>query len=423
VTTPFPYQVEGAAWLASKTRAMLADEPGLGKTLQAIKAACATIEPGGQGYFHVICPAHLRENWRREIKANSTGGRRTWYVESFEEAVMHGRYYRKIDVLIIDEAHYLKGTTSKRTQAVYGPKCDAIDGMVAQAERVFLLTGTPIPNDPSELWPHCRALFPEAIVSSRTGRPMSKDEFMDRYCVFFEGERGPVITGGKNLAELKYSLGPYVLRRKAEPGMLPPIRFNDLPLTVSPAALKAIAKESKDFPDDPTIEDIARLSPHSATLRRLTGELKVAPMVQWVKDWVASGGGKLVLFAYHRDVINGIYERLLAAGMKPVKVIGGTSDKAKQAAVDAFQDDKSVNPIIGQIEAAGEGYTMTAASTLVLVEGSWVPKDYEQVPRRIRRIGQKNTCHIRFAHIAGSIDEKIQRTWMRKAETIGQIFD
>jgi SWI/SNF-related matrix-associated actin-dependent regulator of chromatin subfamily A-like protein 1 len=421
VMEPKPHQIEGELFLAASDNAILADEAGNGKTLQAI-LACRDI---GAQYVHVICPASGVEMWKRAVidkdialsGAHGHGAAPRWFVESYESATKHGPYTRVIDVLILDEAHYLKGVNSKRTRAIYGAGCDRASGIASQAKRVFLLTGTPVPNNPSELWPHLRALFPQTIISPRTGRPMNYVEFTERYCDGYMGDYGPVITGGKNLAELREKIAPYVLRRKTEG--LPPLRFHDLPLTVTQTELSAIGAVAPSI-GELTIEDLMELSPHLATMRRLIGTLKVRPLIDWASCWMlANKTCKLVLFAFHRDVIYALAE----AFPNSVRAHGGTPLISRQAAIDDFQTNPLCGPFIGQLTSAGTVITLTAAHAMVIVEADWVPGNNEQMVRRIWRIGQKEPCDVYFAAIEGSIDEKIARAYRRKAETIKELLE
>lgn len=417
----YSFQQEGRDFLAGRNVALLADEPGLGKTVQAIMAVNQLPPTLGRCVrVHVVCPASVCESWRRHIADLAVSIDRshfgtTWRVESYDMAARwhEGNGTLPIDVLILDEAHYLKNRRAKRTTAIYGPKLDRLNGLAASASYVFLLTGTPVPNNPSELWSHMHALFPESIPSKRMPtRPMNYFEFEQHFCKVradFWGHRH--IEGGKNLTELQLRLSPYTLRRMKDEVMrdLPPVQISLLPLTVSPADVKRIAAEAAGY--DETM-------PPAPTLRRFTGLAKVEPMVEWVRDWFAGGGGKLVLFAHHREVIDGLNREFPEASV----VTGDTSGYMRQTAIDRFQNIADYKLFIGQLQAAGTGITLTAASTVILVESSWVPAENEQAAMRIHRIGQKNACDVRFAHAAGTIDEHIQATAMRKIETIRQIF-
>jgi SWI/SNF-related matrix-associated actin-dependent regulator 1 of chromatin subfamily A len=332
-------------------------------------------------------------------------------------------------VLILDEAHYLKTKDSKRTKAIFGEKCNGAEGLVADSKHVFLLTGTPIPNNPSELWPMLRAVMPDAIerpTKKGTIKPMAYWTFVERFCVTQDTGFGIKIVKGRNLAELKERIRPFVLRRKKDEVLkdLPPIRFDTLALE-SKAPLR-------DHVIEPTVqlvqEVLARdgvaglkaIAPHVAQLRRVTGMAKVPAAIEWIKEHFEGGGGKLVVFAHHKDVIEQIACHTDYASYNPVHITGATTDR--QAAVDRFQNDPECRLFIGQIQAAGTGITLTAASDVLFVESSWVPAENEQAAMRVHRIGQKNACLIRFAMLAGSIDEQIQKAVMRKTQDIARLF-
>jgi SWI/SNF-related matrix-associated actin-dependent regulator 1 of chromatin subfamily A len=405
-----PFQVDGAAFLAARNVAMLADEPGLGKTVQAIFA----VNVLAAQHIHVICPASVCESWRRHI-AELANSPNDWWVESYDIAARATGPMPGIDVLILDEAHYLKNRKAKRTMAIYGPQCDRVNGLVGSVPYVFLLTGTPVPNNPSELWPHVRALFPASFPSKHGGRPMSFFEFAQHYCRVHLDSFGHVkIEGGKNLGELRERLLRHMLRRKKEQVLrdLPPVRLSVLPLAVSQTDVRRIAKEAEGY-------DEKGMPLPEPSMRRIIGMAKIKPMVEWVQDWFESGGGKLVLFAHHREVIENIVD---AFPLVTVKLMGGASQALRQKAIDLFQNDPECKLFVGQLQAAGTGITLTAASTAILIESSWIPAENEQAAMRIHRIGQHDACQVYVAHAAGTIDEKIQAVTMRKMETIKQLF-
>ncbi|WP_137390856.1 DEAD/DEAH box helicase [Rhodoligotrophos defluvii] len=427
MTSLFPYQIDGANWLAGKRAALLADDMGLGKSAQAI-AACDAV--GDDGRVMVVCPASLVENWKREFDKFGTG-RPMLTVMSYDraargEALALAEMAGKIDVLIIDEAHYAKNRSAKRTKAIYGPKCDGVGGLVERARHVFLLTGTPAPNNASELWTHLRALAPELIENpKRPGKPMAYWDFVQRYCKTRDNGFGVQIIGSKNLADLGERMKPFYLRRRKDEVLkdLPPIRFDQIYLEGKAPAEGSEAKRIAEVLDKEGIEGLQKIAPHVASLRRVTGLAKIEPVVAWVKEWFEGGGSKLVLFAHHREVIERLHDGLVQfLDPGPVFVTGSQEQGLRQYAVDEFQNDPKVKVFIGQIQAAGTGLTLTASSDVLFVESSWVPSDNQQAAMRVHRIGQRNACTVRFATLAGSIDEQIQAAVARKTADIAQLF-
>lgn len=408
-----PYQLAGAEFLAARTAALLADEPGLGKSAQAIIAA----DTAGAGRVLVICPASVVENWRREIEMWSLG-LFDFEVLSFDRA---SQATPGFDTLIIDEAHYAKTPTAKRTQTLYGPKWDRVGGLAEQAQRVYLLSGTPMPNNPSELWTHLRALHADAIPA-KSGKPRTFAQFVGKFCHTRDNGFGMQIVGGKNHDQLRAALDGFMLRRtKAEVmSEMPALRYAELavPGRIDPKALGDEAVIVRKALEEHGVDGLKMVAGHVTTLRRLTGAAKVAGVAAWVRDWLANGGGKIVLFAQHRDVLDG-----LQAELKPVcalaRVDGSTTDRQRQ--VDEFQRSDA-RVFLGQLQAAGTGITLTAASDLVFVESSWVPAENEQAAQRIHRIGQDAACLVRLATLAGSIDEAVQRAIARKMNDIVRVI-
>lgn len=421
------------AWLAQREKALLADEPGLGKSAQAIRA-CDAI---GAQKILVLGPASLRGNWAREF-SNFQLARRSIdvvfgsgpngsdvtiasydFASRYPEALA-GAY----DALILDEAHYLKNKGSKRTKAVFGEKCDLVGGIAENADRIYCLTGTPAPNNPAELWPMLRALAPERLEK----RQQSYWGFVQKYCRTIDKGFGPQITGGKNLGELRQRIEPFCLRRKKEDVLpdLPALRLETLYL--DGARSRALSDLSAQYGQEIEaalengIEGLAALAPHVATLRRLTGTLKIDGVVETVRNEVTTGD-KIVLFAHHSEVIRALETELLAAGLGVVVVDGRTAPERRQPLVDRFQASGGPSVFIGQLTAAGTGLTLTAASEMILVESSWVPAENEQACMRIHRIGQKSACRVRFATLADSIDEKINRAVLRKTADIAALFN
>lgn len=453
MTDLFPYQETGACWLASKRCAMLADTMGLGKSAQAIRACDLVYDaPVVKGYTArqtvvVVCPAGVRENWIREFQKFSYLPRKAFVtaargdapvkhavnVVSYEGAVRNQKAIAALepDVLVLDEAHYLKSPSAKRTQAIFGHKGQK--GIAHSAQRVWALTGTPMPNNPLELFPILKTLFPAALAK-KSGGTMTHFEFMYNFCKVVSSGFGtgrPV--GGKNLDKLAKRIEPFVLRRTKEEVLkdLPPIRFTDLYL---PARLSwANAPKYGEMIDlieaaltsnDPG-EALDKLMLHVSQLRRAIGLAKVPALTEWLTEAFEIGAlEKVVVFAHHTDVLGGLREGLQEAlGVGAVVTVEGSTAAGKRDEhVQRFQNDPTCKVFLGQIQAAGTGITLTAASDLIFAEHSWVPAENEQAAMRIHRIGQKDSCLVRYAIIPNSLDEKIAAVVRKKQQTIKQVF-
>jgi SWI/SNF-related matrix-associated actin-dependent regulator 1 of chromatin subfamily A len=449
--TLFPYQEEGAAWLAARRAALLADEMGLGKSAQAIRAADIT----GAKRVLVICPSIARINWAREMEKFSSTLRasvihkklKAWpdssIIASFEGAAAVEKSGR-FDVIIIDEAHYLKNKDAKRTKAILGGK-----GLVRHSERVWCLTGTPAPNHPGELWP---MLFTFGATT------LKWREFVERYCETFESGFGLQIGGARRSAipELKELLAQVMLRRRKEDVMnqLPPITFSEQVVEPGPVDIETSSSFIKyAMPVDrsaelaemmirdealvmqaienarrgreetrETLRVLEALAPGVSTLRRYLGLQKTEPVGDIIFEELKSGAyDKVVIFAIHRDVIESL--RVKLKDFSPVTLYGGFTPEKKQRHIDSFQNNRKTRVMIANIGCAGTAVTLTAAHQVVFIEQDWVPGNNAQAVMRCHRIGQSKPVHVRFFAIAGSLDEKVSRVLRRKAQELTEIFD
>lgn len=453
MTALFAYQETGAAFLASRRTALLADGMGLGKTAQAIRAS----ELVGARKILVICPAVARINWEREFQKFSTASRTvavlTGGVRRLPDADvlivswdLTIRIYsllarQRYGALILDESHMAKNPDAKRTRAVYGTRCDGRGGLCQYADRVWLLSGTPMPNDPTEVWPMLSALYPESL-SRADGAPRNRREFTERYCQIqvqtFGARQIEKIVGGKNLAELRQRIEPFFLRRSPEEVLrdLPPIRYGTVTLPKPPRYDGFVPPDIKDALSD--AEALARAGDHEGaasllaaiqgdaqytSLRRITGLAKVGGLVDLIDGDMNGGLDKLVVFTWHTEVLERLRDDLSVRGYDSVEVQGSTTPLARQRAIDSFQDPKGPRLFFGQILAAGVAITLTAASNVLIAEPPFSPKDVAQAVMRVRRIGQTRPCLARFAILDGSLADRVAVTVIkRKAELITEVF-
>lgn len=328
------------------------------------------------------------------------------------------------DLVICDEAHALKNPTTKRTRAILGER-----GIVHHADHVWLLSGTPAPNHPGELYPALATLHPAATQG------MDYHTWLNHYCYTVAGPYGPRVMSNKPaIADLRPLLADFILRRHKADVLqdLPPLRIGRLTIenedardamaaslseTVvedEMATLEALVSDDADLDDDTlaTIEDLPL-----STLRRLCGEAKAHALLPVVRDELAAGG-KTVLMCWHRSTMDILQKGL--ADLGPVRIDGATRDP--QAQVDAFQNTTDCRVFLGQILAAGTGHTLTASSNLLIVEPSWVPGENAQAILRIHRLSQRAACLARFVALADSLDEIIMRVAQRKAENTAELF-
>lgn len=422
--------------------AILADEPGLGKTGQAITAADAV---GGRTL--VVCPASLKINWYRELNAFGFWKRKIYVINGGSPRIPKGtdavivnydllprknvqdrlRDYGA-NIFVEDEAHRLKNAEAKRTVAALGKMSDRIGSIAESAAYWWAISGTPAPNHPGELWPLLRSHCPASLLDPRTGQPMTQNAFEARYCITRETLFGSKIIGGKNLPELRARFEPYIKRRLVEEvlSQMPPLQVESYPLSVSNSATDQLDKHARELgllragPDEEDGDDVLEAAQANmgagATIRRETGVLKAPFVADMVLEDLEAGQPKIVVFAYHVEVIETLLRKLHNHGA--VAVYGATSQQQRQYNIDRFQNDPGCRVIIGQITAMSEGVTLTAANMLYFAEQSWVPTENAQAIRRIYRIGQTFRCLVKVPFLPASIDESIQAALTRKMKTL-----
>lgn len=455
-----PYQRESASWLARNSanpNRLLVHDPGLGKTATAIQAA---YDSGAENVL-VACPAVARLVWEAELQRwwprtdprpklltiepgvgpadHARVPRPGWTIIAYSALSLTADPWVKVlaafswDILILDECQYLKGR-SNRTHAVYGARLDRAPGsLAAAANRVWLLSGTPAPNHAGELYPHIRSLFPQALPLNIR----NDTEFENRYCNVRETVYGRRISGSnlQAMPDLRARLRPHVLRHRREDVAkdLPPIAFYDTPIQVDPKSLTdpalkhtqpAIMRIAKEMGEDQLIEILRTHEVNLAAMRRVLGTAKVPAAVAFIEELLSElppSQQKLVVFAYHRDVIN-----LLSASLmewNPVILEGATPPARRVDVIRAFQEDPKVSIFIGQIQAAGTAITLTRAHLAVFVECSWVPSENQQASLRIHRLGQYDACSVHFLYVPRSLDQRIMRAFRRKAAELTELLD
>lgn len=440
----FPYQRVGAEWLSMRTHGLLCDEMGLGKTPQAIAAA----DMAGLRRILVLAPAAVRENWRREFLRWQSTARTARIVRSVDDVgqadvsivsydlarsrpVLNALLARTWDLLVCDEAHYLKNPTSARTRAV-------LEGLAPAAGRAWGLTGTPMPNDATELWSLFKAFGPEALEKA-DGTTMAYWPFRKAYCVEIPmGNTGrSKIVGVRNKDDLKARAAKVVLRRKKVDVLkdLPPLREGEMPLPHDGFKVPADDPETADLVrriqiavlvSNDVEKDVGRVIQDASgdsvsRLRRLTASVKARVLAPLLVEEMEQRADKLVVMGWHRDTLDVLVESLSRFGA--VRLSGDTPQAQRQVAIDRFQDDPTCRVFVGQIQAAGTGITLTAASDLVFAEMSWTPAENAQAAMRVHRVGQSRPVLIRYAMLAGTVDEAVVRTLRRKTADIRAIVD
>lgn len=441
-----PFQRAGVAYGLNRPHTLIADEMGLGKTIQAI----GLINVMHPAFVLVVCPASLKLNWRNECMKwlvhdytieIATGSvpvpkNANLIICNYDIISKHKEITEKLyDILILDECHYLKNPKAQRSRTIYKN---------IKAGHKIALTGTPIMNRPVEIQP----------VLSYLGCDFAKDwfRFVTRYCGAYQSRWGWVTDGATHLDELQTKLRETVMVRRLKKDVLtelPPKRRQIIAISnenglqeqiekeqrymtgsdEAVAAIKERIKEAKENADEDgyrsAVEALKEAKQAAfaeiTKLRHETALLKVPKAVEEIVNTVEAVG-QLVVFAHHRDVIQGIVAGLQEANIDCVAVTGETALEDRQRAVEDFQAGK-VNVFVGSIQACGTGITLTAASNEVFVELDWTPSNMNQAEDRCHRIGQHDSVLVQHIVVDGSIDARLAKTLVQKQAIIDQALD
>jgi SWI/SNF-related matrix-associated actin-dependent regulator 1 of chromatin subfamily A len=142
--------------------------------------------------------------------------------------------------------------------------------------------------------------------------------------------------------------------------------------------------------------------------------------IQWIRNFLDTNGNKLVVFAVHKAAVDALMEEFKE---QAVKVDGSVSAAGRDAAVRAFQEDPKIKLFVGNIQAAGVGLTLTAASSVAFLELPWTPGDLVQAEDRCHRIGQKDNVNVYYLLADGTIEEKIAELLDEKRQVLEAVLD
>lgn len=438
---PFEHQKSGVKFLLSKNGCILADDMGLGKTYTAIMAA---LESNVERIL-IVCPSAVKINWEREINDfddNTTivngkkwnrskftiinydilknfhtiGDAKTdadGHIIEFNRELVNSKF----DLVIIDEAHYLKNHKSIRGEIM-------VDLCVKHnVEKVWLLTGTPIANRPMDFY-NLLKLIKAPIADNWKF-------FAQRYCDgkrFYKTVRGRkrqiwLTDGASNLEELSIKTRNIILRRKKEDVL-------DMPdKTVGTIYQELDKKGLKKYEDlweeylEKRIEEKKRGTPDKdlveLILLRKFIALEAIPYTIELAENAVEQGQKVIIFTSFTDELNELANHF---GTKCVVHNGPMSQVAKQNSVDSFQNNPNIQYFIGNIRSAGVGITLTAANYVIFNSFDWVPGNNEQAEDRAYRIGQKNNVTVKYQLFKDTISTKMWWTLNKKKDIISTII-
>lgn len=427
-----PFQRGGIDYGLKVRHVLLGDEPGLGKTIQAI----GILNQLPARPLIIVCPAVVRTNWQRELLKwsihkdrslihKNTGARKGKALGSFSPIITSYNYWnseskiREVNRdfmeydLIIDECHYLKNTSSKRTKFLY-----AKNGLWSRARKVIAVSGTPIVNRPMELYTTVARLAPE-LIGNKT-----KWQYGKRYCAGWQTPWGGWnFNGSSNLKELGRNLRSGLMVRREKKKVLKdlPDRFvNVVHLDPSQKA-KAKIKTIQTYDQNVKLEGaVTPAFEETSEVRRELGMLKAPLVLDYVVNQLRAGHKKVGIFFHHKEVGEYLLQNL--QDFNPSIVKGGQTDLKRTHEIDKFQNQESVRVILCSITAANIGITLTAGSYLCFAELSYVPGENSQAIDRFHRIGQSEPVVADLLVLPKTADEHIVKLLLKKEKSFSEFY-
>jgi SWI/SNF-related matrix-associated actin-dependent regulator 1 of chromatin subfamily A len=434
---PKPHQIEAINKLLENEKFILADDMGLGKTTSSIIAALE----GGFKKILVVCPASLKLNWKKEIMNYDSGDNvsivdgvdfraKKWTIVNYD--ILKNFHYlpqrgvklsdlppspidfHKFDLVIADEAHYLKNSTSNRTKI--------FNNFASKIPNRWFLTGTPITNKPVD--------FYNLLYLCESPIAINWMFYVRRYCAAKQFNRKGtkqkywVTSGASNLDELREYSADCILRRTKKDSIDLPqktIKPVYLPIELCTnynsyiAEYEAWVEEMLAIGEKPSVTDhLTKL----IKVRQLLSNDKISHTIELAEDLIENGH-KVIIFSCFTQSINSIHEHF---GKSSVIIDGSVSKEKRQLAVDRFQSDDKVKVFCGNIVAAGVGLTLTEGTIVIFNDLDWTPTNHAQAEDRAHRIGQVNDVHIIYPLFDETLDVIMFNTLRRKMKIINQVM-
>ena len=432
------FQKEGLDFLLkSSGNALLADEMGLGKTVQTL----SYVSTEKQTFpVLIVAPLVTLNNWEREVekflKKKSRNGR---IVESDSPSVTlirtgKSKELPKTDIYIINYELLLKRSGDLEQVGIRTIVCDEVHNLRSKTTQKYKavkklaalstvqyrigLSGTPIYNRGSEIWPIIDILKPGLLGSFK--------EFCEYFC--YVNDKGKAIVLENKRASLRNELQKHVMLRRKKADVLKElkdkVRYKEVIASDTDYYLEELDKIWKKLEDEQKeaqTEFSKSASYHRAiqSERQIAGVAKLPHVINFVKN-IMEIEESVVVFCHHKLIHKLLHESLQE--FSPVSIIGGQSDATRQDQIDKFQKGESKLMIAG-IRAGNVGINLTKAKYVIFAELDWSPAIHRQAEDRLHRIGQKNTVFAYYLIGNGTLDDHVASILVDKSYEIDAIMD
>lgn len=395
------YQIFGAKYAIHQENALLGDEMGLGKTIMAIAAMASIATTTPDAHFLVVCPASVLINWCREVEKHSklrahllhaskgqidildwekSGGVAVTNYESLDELADNMSKDTVIEMMVVDEAHYIKNPEAKRTQYLVEVK--------KQAKKTLLMTGTPLENKVDEMCNLIGILRQDEIL-----KDVQKYAFMNQSDKF------------------KSVIAPVYLRRVREDVLQELPEMEDKPqwCEMTSEDKAAYVNEVREG----SFMSMRRVAWLQDDLKYSSKAVRLLELCDMARD----EGRKIIVFSYFFDTLDKVCN--LLSDRAVFKITGSTSIAQRQSLVDDFTGSEAGSVLVSQVLAGGTGLNIQTASVVIFCEPQIKPSLETQAISRVYRMGQVRNVLVYHLLCSDSIDEDMESLLERKQN----IFD
>lgn len=440
----YPHQITGVRQLAVRKSFLLADDMGLGKSLQALTVFGIDVVRGWASKCLIVCPVTLKSNWFDEIEKftrfpcvllDGTPMQRNKQllefggingpkilIVNYEQVSAHKDTLNafKFDVAIFDEAHYLKNPSAKRTKAC----------LDVYSRRSFMLSGTPMLNHVDELWSILHRIDP-------AGYPKYWN-FKSRYCVF-GGWKDKQIVGVKNEKELTERLQNVQLRRlKSEVLDLPDVQIIERRVNLTPEQRKLYDEVNDELrlprvgqasPDDieNALTKFLRLKQICGTTFPFLTEDHSSKLDLAITDdlELLDNGHRVVVFTQFRPVQACYIERMQKWDVPIWELNGDVKKSDRQNLIKEWGMSAEPGVLVCMLQVAGLGLNMTASRHGSFLDKLFVPGLNQQAIDRLHRIGQSETqpVQIREYICRNTKENRVNEILKTKSKLFGEIIE
>jgi SWI/SNF-related matrix-associated actin-dependent regulator 1 of chromatin subfamily A len=407
---PMEFQKYGIAFGLLNKKIILADDMGLGKSLQALIIA----EKSKKLPCLIVCPNSLKLNWQKEIretlgkesiilrkqkgKNEDTDIESDFYIVNYESLHNFKNFIvnKNIQIMIFDESHFIKNYKAKRTQTCLN--------LSKQAEYIIALTGTPILNRPHELVTQLDLIGKLDDLGGFWG-------YSQEFCNSKEEEWGWDNSGSSNLTKLSIKLRESCLIRREKTEVLkdlPEKRRSIIPIEIS--NFKDYEKKLKEFNLTPKTEKSKRATLfHECNILSALG--KMNELKSFVDEFIFSNE-KVVIFAKHKKILKKLQDifpdslRIMEEDNVDVRFYNSVE----------FQKNKEKKIIICGLDVAYFGFDLFASSNVIFTEFDYVDEKNKQAEDRLCRIGQRNSVNAWYLVADKTNDERILKITRTKKD-------